>query len=97
MVLSFHRVREAIAAKSIAFFHVDEVRNSADILSKHWDYQQVWKLIRPTQLDDYDTFKDYSHSGTIERGSSHFQSQPGRLQQRFALQAFLYVGAYWKC
>jgi hypothetical protein len=30
---------------------------------------------------------------TIERGSSHFQSQPGRMQQRFALQAFLYVGA----
>jgi hypothetical protein len=30
---------------------------------------------------------------TIESGSSHFQSQPGRLQQRFALQAFLYVGA----
>jgi hypothetical protein len=30
---------------------------------------------------------------TIERGSSHFQSQPGRMQQRFAIQAFLYVGA----
>jgi hypothetical protein len=30
---------------------------------------------------------------TTERGSSRFQSQPGRLQQRFALQAFLYVGA----
>jgi hypothetical protein len=30
---------------------------------------------------------------TIESGSSHFQSQPGRMQQRFALQAFLYVGA----
>jgi hypothetical protein len=30
---------------------------------------------------------------TIESGSSHFQSQPGRLQRRFAVQAFLYVGA----
>jgi hypothetical protein len=30
---------------------------------------------------------------TIERGSSHSQSQPGRMQRRFALQAFLYVGA----
>lgn len=29
---------------------------------------------------------------TIENGSSYFQSQPGRMQQRFALQAFLYVG-----
>jgi hypothetical protein len=30
---------------------------------------------------------------TIERGSSHFQREPGRLQQRFAMQSFLYVGA----
>jgi hypothetical protein len=30
---------------------------------------------------------------TTERGTSHSQFQPGRLQQRFALQAFLYVGA----
>jgi hypothetical protein len=30
---------------------------------------------------------------TAERGSSPFQIQPGRLQQRFARQAFLYVGA----
>jgi hypothetical protein len=30
---------------------------------------------------------------TIETGSSHFQSQPRRMQKRFALQAFLYVGA----
>jgi hypothetical protein len=30
---------------------------------------------------------------TIESGSSHFQGQPGRMQQRFALQALMYVGA----
>jgi hypothetical protein len=47
MALSFHRVREAIAAKIIGFYHVDGVRNPADILSKHWGYQQVWKLLRP--------------------------------------------------
>jgi hypothetical protein len=64
MALYFHRVRESIAVKSIAFYHVDGVRNPADILSKYWGYQQqVWKLLRPTQLDDYDTFKDYTHSG----------------------------------
>jgi hypothetical protein len=39
MALSFHRVREAITAKSIAFYHVDGVRNPADILSKHWGHQ----------------------------------------------------------
>jgi MFS family permease len=30
---------------------------------------------------------------TTERSSSHLQSHPGRLRHRFALQAFLYVGA----
>jgi hypothetical protein len=31
--LSFHRVREAIAAKVIGFFHIDGKRNPADISS----------------------------------------------------------------
>jgi hypothetical protein len=44
---SFYRVREAIAAKTIGFYHIDGVQNPADILSKHWGYQQVWKLLRP--------------------------------------------------
>jgi hypothetical protein len=39
-------------------------------------------------------FLVYWNIRTIESGSSHFQSQPGRLQRRFAVQAFLYhVGA----
>ena len=40
--LSFHRVREAIAAGLIAFMHIDGAKNPADILSKHWGYTQVW-------------------------------------------------------
>jgi hypothetical protein len=55
MALSFHRVREAIAAKIIAFYHVDGVRNPADILSKHWGYQQVWKLLKPLLFWQGDT------------------------------------------
>jgi hypothetical protein len=40
--LSFHRVREAIAAKIVAFFHIEGKTNPADILSKHWGYSKVW-------------------------------------------------------
>jgi len=40
--LSFHRVREAIASKMVAFYHIAGNINPADILSKHWGYQQVW-------------------------------------------------------
>ena len=45
--LSFHRVREAIAAGFIAFHWIDGKKNPADILSKHWSYNDIWKLVRP--------------------------------------------------
>jgi hypothetical protein len=38
-------------------------------------------------------FLVYCKIRTTEGGSSHLQSQPGRLQRRFASQALLYVGA----
>ena len=47
VILSFHRVRESIAAKIIRFIHVYGKSNPADILSKAWGYQQVWDLLRP--------------------------------------------------
>jgi hypothetical protein len=57
MASSFHHVCEAIAAKIIGFYHVDGVRNPTDILSKHWGYQQVWKLLRPLLLWPGDTIE----------------------------------------
>jgi hypothetical protein len=53
--LSFHRVREAIASKTLAFCHVRGEHNPADILSKHWGYQQVWKLLQPLMFWQGDT------------------------------------------
>jgi hypothetical protein len=53
--LSFHRVREAIAAKIIAFFHIDGKRNPADILSKHWGYSAVWPFLQPLMFWKGDT------------------------------------------
>ena len=45
--LAFHRVREAIAAKIIGFYHIGGNANPADILSKHWGYTQVWQVLQP--------------------------------------------------
>ncbi len=45
--LSFHKVREAIAARMIIFTHIPGAINPADILSKHWEYSAVWRLLRP--------------------------------------------------
>ena len=46
-ILSFHRVREMIAAKVINFTHIYGHKNPADILSKHWGCADVWELLRP--------------------------------------------------
>ena len=47
VALAYHKVREAIAAKVIRFHHIETAENPADILSKHWGYQQVWPLMQP--------------------------------------------------
>jgi hypothetical protein len=40
-MLSFHRVREAIAAGILGFYFTPGDENPADILSKHWGYTQI--------------------------------------------------------
>ena len=46
--LSFHYTREAIASKAVDFQFIPGKINPADILSKHWGYQQVWQsTLRP--------------------------------------------------
>ena len=45
--LSYHRVREAIAAGILSFFKVDGAFNPADILSKHTGFTQAWPTLKP--------------------------------------------------
>ena len=40
-MLSYHRVREAIAAKILEFHWCSSTQNRSDILSEHWDYMKV--------------------------------------------------------
>ena len=47
VALSFHRVRVAAASNMLSFIHIDGPMNPADILSKHWGYQQVKSLLKP--------------------------------------------------
>ena len=44
-ILAFHRVREAIAAKCMAFYWIQSAYNLSDILSKHWDHPTVYPMI----------------------------------------------------
>jgi hypothetical protein len=53
--LAYHRVREMIAAKVLGYYWIDGKDNPADIVSKHWGYQQVWKLLKPLLFYSGDT------------------------------------------
>ena len=53
--LSYHAVREAIASGMLSFNHIPGPINPADILSKHWGYQQVWPTLKPIMFWKGDT------------------------------------------
>jgi hypothetical protein len=44
--LSYHSVREGIASGMLSFNHIPGLINPADILSKHWGYQQIWPTLK---------------------------------------------------
>ncbi len=66
LLLSWHRVREVMASGMVVFTHVPGPMNPADILSKHWGYQQVWSSLRTLLFWEGDT-ADIPDSG--EQGS----------------------------
>jgi hypothetical protein len=45
--LSYHRVREAIAAKIKGFYKINSKDNPADVLSKHLGYNHAKELLKP--------------------------------------------------
>ncbi len=69
--LSFHQVREAIATAIIGFYHIEGNENPANILSKHWGYRQIWKLLQPLlfwrgDTKDIDVLNLYkAHPGSV--------------------------------
>jgi len=54
-VLSFHRVREAMATGKYVFTHISGENNPADILSKHWGAANVWHMLRLLFYHEGDT------------------------------------------
>ena len=44
-IQAFHRVREAIAAKLMAFYWIQSAYNLSDMLFKHWDHPTVYPMI----------------------------------------------------
>jgi len=65
--LSYHYVREAIAAKIVRFHHIAGDMNPADILSKHWGYQQIWPVLKPILFWQGDTMTIHHDQSPPER------------------------------
>ncbi len=68
--LAFHRVREAVASKMLTFHHIPGVINPADILSKHWGYQQVWPMLQPLMFWCGDTMDLVEEEDLMKEGKS---------------------------
>ena len=46
-LVSYHRVKKAIALKYISFHWKDGKSNPVDIISKHWEFATVWPMLKP--------------------------------------------------
>jgi hypothetical protein len=60
--LSFHHVCEAIATKFIGLYHLHGELNPADIMTKHWGYQTIWRLLQPLLFYKEDTAELFESS-----------------------------------
>jgi len=58
LMLSYHFVRENIAAGALRFAFVSGASNPADVLSKHWAHPAVYPLLKPILFTKGDTLKD---------------------------------------
>ena len=56
-ILSYHRVRSAVAANIFSFHHLPGDINPADILSKHWGFQQVKRQLKAMLFKAGDTME----------------------------------------
>ena len=62
LMLSYHFVRENIAAGALRFAFVSGSSNPADVLSKHWAHPAVYPLLKPILFTKGDTLKDASNN-----------------------------------
>ena len=57
VALSFHRVRESIAAKIISYHFVNGKINPACVLGKNWSHHFAWPTLKPHLFCKGDTIK----------------------------------------
>ena len=71
-MLSYYRVREAIASGMVKLFHMPGGIIPANILSKYWGHQQIWKQLQPLLFWKGDSWKlsEKKHRKEVYNGVS---------------------------
>ena len=80
-ILTFHRVREAIAAKVMAFYWIQSAYNLSDMLSKHWDQLTVYPMILKL-LITRGNITLIPREATQEKEKEILKSQPEKLEKK---------------
>ena len=80
-VLAFHRVREAIARKLMAFYWIQSAYNLTDMLSKHWDHPTVYPMILKL-LNTRGNITLIPKEATQEKEKENLKLQPEKLKKK---------------
>ena len=80
-ILAFHRVREAIAAKLLAFYWIQSAYNLSDILSKHWVHPTVYPMILKLLITRGNIML-IPREATQEKEKGILKSQPEKLKRK---------------
>ena len=80
-ILAFHRVREAIAAKLMAFYWIQSAYNLSDMFSKHWDHPTVYPMILKL-LITRGNITLIPKEATQEKEKENLKLQPEKLKKK---------------
>ena len=80
-ILAFHRVREAITAKLMAFYWIQSTYNLGDMLSKHWDHPTVYPMILKLLITT-GNITLIPREATQEKEKQILKSQPENLKKK---------------
>ena len=80
-ILALHSVREAIAAKLMAFYWIQSAYNLSDMLSKHWDHPTVYPMILELTITR-GNITLIPKEATQEKEKENLKLQPEKLKKK---------------
>ena len=80
-ILAFHRVREAIPAKLMAFYWIQFAYNLSNMLSKHWGHPTVYPMILKL-LITRGNITLIPREATQEKEKEKLKMQPEKVKQK---------------